>query len=257
MLPVMSTEDRKRREREAREALFIERAHERIREDGLLGLQMSKLAADCEYATGTLYQHFESREDLLAAVAARTTRERAGRFRAIPGLALGTRSRMLAIVLTDIDFAANNPDYYRLTQYLVTEVVWANVSAPRRADLLEAGRPISEAVHAVVAEARDQGDLPPAREISEEEMGLGPWALNVGMQSLANAQGLLDAYDIHRPYDHLIRHFHALMTGWRWEPRLDPDDPSVVRGETERVRAVLRSAGIGVEPPERGRTTAE
>ncbi|MGM0671829.1 MAG: TetR/AcrR family transcriptional regulator [Pseudomonadota bacterium] len=244
-MPLMSTEDRRRREREAREALFIERAHERIREDGLLGLQMSKLAADCEYATGTLYQHFDSREDLLAAVATRTTRERAARFRAIPALDLGTRSRMLAIVLTDIDFAAHNPDYYRLTQYLVTEVVWANVSVPRRAALLEAGQPISAAVHAVVAEARNHGDLPPARAISEEEMGLGPWALNVGMQSLANAQGLLDAYDIHRPYDHLIRHFHALMTGWRWEPRLDPDEPSVVRAETERVRAALREAGIG------------
>ncbi len=241
----MSTVDRKKREREAREALFIERAHERIREEGLLALQMSKLAADCEYATGTLYQHFESREDLLAAVAARTTLQRAARFRAIPELALSTRSRMLAIVLTDIDFAAQNPDYYRLTQYLVTEVVWANVSAPRRTALLEAGKPISEAVHAVVAEARERGDLPPAREISEEEMGLGPWALNVGMQSLANARGLLDAYDIHRPYDHLIRHFHALMTGWRWEPRLDPDEPTVVRAETERVRAVLRDAGLG------------
>ncbi|WP_018882696.1 MULTISPECIES: TetR/AcrR family transcriptional regulator [unclassified Thioalkalivibrio] len=257
MLPAMSTEDRRRREREAREALFIERAHERIREDGLLGLQMSKLAADCEYATGTLYQHFESREDLLAAVAARTTRERAGRFRVIPGLTLGTRSRMLAIVLTDIDFAAQNPDYYRLTQYLVTEVVWANVSVARREALLEAGRPISEAVHAVVAEARERGDLPPAREISEEEMGLGPWALNVGMQSLANARGLLDAYDIHRPYDHLIRHFHALMTGWRWEPRLDPDEPAVVRAETDRVRASLRAAGIGEKVADDGLSAAD
>ncbi|WP_018872033.1 TetR/AcrR family transcriptional regulator [Thioalkalivibrio sp. ALJ16] len=257
MLRRMSTEDRRRREREARETLFIERAHARIREDGLLGLQMSKLAADCEYATGTLYQHFESREDLLAAVAARSTRARAARFHAIPGLELGTRARMLAIVLTDIDFAAGNPDYYRLMQYLVTEVVWANVSAARRTALLEAARPISEAVRAVVAEARANGDLPPAREMGEEEMGLGPWALNVGMQSLANARGLLDAYDIHRPYDHLIRHFHALLTGWRWEPRLDPDEPAVVRAETARVRAALAAAGIDTRPVEREGAAAD
>ncbi|WP_019626612.1 TetR/AcrR family transcriptional regulator [Thioalkalivibrio sp. ALJT] len=257
MLDHMSTEDRRRREREAREALFIDRAHARIREDGLLGLQMSKLAADCEYATGTLYQHFESREDLLAAVAARSTRKRAARFRVIPGLDLDTRARMLAIVLADIDFAAVNPDYHRLMQYLVTEVVWANVSVARRTALLEAARPISEAVGAVVSEARAHGDLPPAREMGAEEMGLGPWALNVGMQDLANAQGLLDAYDIHRPYDHLIRHFHALLTGWRWEPCLDPDDPARVRAETDRVRAALAAAGIGADTVECERTAAD
>ncbi|WP_018141622.1 TetR/AcrR family transcriptional regulator [Thioalkalivibrio sp. ALJ7] len=243
----MGTEDRRQREREAREALFIEKAYELIREEGLLALQMSRLAAACEYATGTLYQHFTSKEDLLAAVATRSTHRRAEGFAQVPGLPLGTRSRMLAIVLSDLDFATANPDYHRLVQYLVTEVVWANVSPARRVALLEAGNPISEAVHAVVAEARESGDLPPAQGISEEEMGLGPWALNVGMQNLANAQGLLDAYDIHRPYEHLIRHFHALMTGWRWEPRLDPDEPSVVRAETERVRTAMRVAGIATE----------
>lgn len=235
----MGTEDRKQRERQARESLFIDTAREQIREDGLLGLQMSKLAAACEYATGALYQHFASREDLLAAVATRTTLEHAERFRRIPELPLGTRSQMLALVLTDLDFAAARPDHYRLTQYLVTEAVWANVSGERREALLQAARPISEAVSRVVQNARDNGDLPEAREISAEEMGLGPWALNQGMQKLANARGLLEAYDIGQPLDHLIRHFHALMTGWRWEPRLDPDEPAVVQAETRRVRDIL------------------
>lgn len=173
-------------------------------------------------------------------MATRTTRQRAELFRRIPGLALGTRSRMLAMVLADIDFVQANPDYYRLTQFVTTEVIWASTSEVRRQELLEAAKPISEAVTAVVAEARANKDLPPAQEMGDEEMGLGPWALNTGMQALANAQGLLDAYDIHRPYEHLIRHTHALLTGWRWEPRIDPDEPSVVRAETERVRAALR-----------------
>lgn len=241
----MGTENRRLREREAREALFIEKAHEMIRSEGLLALQMSRLATACEYATGTLYQHFTSKEDLLAAVATRATRQRAECFQRIPGLPLGTRSRMLAIVLADIDFAQTNPDYYRLTQFVTTEVVWASISEPRRHELLEAAQPISSAVTAIVAEARRNNDLPPAQDLGEEEMGLGPWALNTGMQTLANAQGLLDAYDIHRPYEHLIRHIHALLTGWRWEPRIDPDEPSVVRAETEQVRAILREHNPG------------
>ncbi|WP_018936241.1 TetR/AcrR family transcriptional regulator [Thioalkalivibrio sp. ALJ24] len=238
----MGTEDRKQRERQAREQLFIDKAHELIRTDGLLALQMSKLASACEYATGTLYQHFASKEDLLAAVATRTTIQHAERFRRLPELPLGTRSQMLAIVLTDLDFAAANPDHYRLMQYLLTEAVWAQISQERREALLTAAQPISDAVSGVVERAREKGDLPVAREISAEEMGLGPWALNQGMQSLANARGLLEAYDIGQPLDHLLRHFHALMTGWRWEPRVDPDEPSVVRAESERVRAVLQEA---------------
>ena len=67
----MATVDRKQRELARREDQFQDQAQELIQRDGLLSLQMSKLAEECEYATGTLYKHFASKEDLLVALSTR------------------------------------------------------------------------------------------------------------------------------------------------------------------------------------------
>lgn len=44
---------------------------DRRQRDGLLALQMARIAEECDYAIGTLYQHFASKEDLLVALATR------------------------------------------------------------------------------------------------------------------------------------------------------------------------------------------
>ena len=63
-MPV-GTKERKLRQLEARELLVLDAARSLICENGLLKLQMSRIAEKCEYAVGTLYQHFAGKEDLL------------------------------------------------------------------------------------------------------------------------------------------------------------------------------------------------
>ena len=65
----MGTRERRQREVAEREDLFLDVALELIRQDGLLNLQMARIAEKSEYAVGTLYLHFASKEDLLVALA--------------------------------------------------------------------------------------------------------------------------------------------------------------------------------------------
>ncbi len=69
MRMLMGTRERRQREIAEREQRFLDCARALMLQDGLLGLQMARVAEACDYATGTLYQHFESKEDLLVALA--------------------------------------------------------------------------------------------------------------------------------------------------------------------------------------------
>jgi AcrR family transcriptional regulator len=235
----MGTQERKQRERAVREALFVDTARELIRQDGLLNLQMSRLADSCDYATGTLYQHFASKEDLLLAIATEDLKRRAAAFARIPDLPLETRERMLAVILTDIDFGLLQPDYFRLVQYVSTEVIWEAASPARRQLLLEEGTPISRAVARIVADAVDAGDLRHPPRLRPVEIAFGPWCLNTGMHTLVHAHGLLETYAVRDAYGLLLYHSHALLNGLGWGPLMELADADAVTRQSQRIRGVL------------------
>ena len=97
----MGTRERKHREFVDREQLFLQAAREQICADGLLSLQMAKVARACDYATGTLYQHFASKEDLLVAISAEMSETRVNFFERVANWDAPSRDRMFAIAVGD------------------------------------------------------------------------------------------------------------------------------------------------------------
>ena len=74
------TATRKQREIAERERLILETARGMLIERGYLGLTMDRIADAIEYSKGTVYQHFGSKEDLIAALAATNQDKMAGFF---------------------------------------------------------------------------------------------------------------------------------------------------------------------------------
>ena len=68
MSPLPTALARRQREIAAREVVLLDAAQAQIQRDGLLSLQMARVADECGYAIGTLYKHFASKEDLLVAL---------------------------------------------------------------------------------------------------------------------------------------------------------------------------------------------
>ncbi len=62
---------RKQREIRQREAYLLDVARKMLMEHGFSGLSMDRLAEATEYSKGTVYQHFSTKEDLVAALAVR------------------------------------------------------------------------------------------------------------------------------------------------------------------------------------------
>lgn len=231
----MGTRERRRREVAEREELILDAALELIRRDGLLNLQMARIAELCEYAVGTLYLHFASKEDLLLALVTRVFRDYIALVRLAEAWSAPSRDRMFAIAVADMVFVRRYPDYYRVAQYSLCEVAWQAASAERREEFLEANDPLVEIVSGIVEDARRAGDLAPGGQTAQE-MAIGVWALCGGYNSLAHAEGILADFSVHDPYLLMCRHVQGLLDGFRWKPLSDPTDPTELSTLIERVR---------------------
>jgi AcrR family transcriptional regulator len=230
----MGTKERRQRQVAERELLFLETARELIRQDGLLNLQMARIAEKCDYAVGTLYQHFASKEDLLVALATENIQHRAEMFGRVSRWKAGTRDRMFGIAVADMLLVRLHPEQFRLDQFAYTEVVWGAASPERRRQSLEAGEPLGRIVEGIVNEAVRVGDLA-LKNIASFELATAPWALCEGTHQMAHAEGLTEKYNIRDIYYLMLRHQQALLNGLGWKPFFNPDDESALNAKVKQL----------------------
>jgi len=223
----LGTKERRVREVAEREHLFLDAARDLIRQDGLLNLQMARIAEKCDYAVGTLYQHFGSKEDLLVALAADNSQHRVDLFRRVGEWKAGSRDRMMGIAVADMMFVRLYPEHFRLAQLAFTEVVWGAASAERRRMALEAGEPLGRICDGIVEDAVRCGDLK-LKGMKPQEVGLGPWALTIGTHTIIHVEGVLEQGEIGDPYRLMMRHLHCLLNGFDWQPLFDPSDEAAL-----------------------------
>lgn len=234
----MGTRERRQREREAREQLFLDTARRLIREEGLLTLQMARLARACDYATGTLYQHFASKEDLLVALATQHLEEHSALFCRVAAWSAGTRERMFALTVVDEYFSRRHPTYSKLMQYVFTEVVWEMATPERRERLTAELVPVVAAISGVVEQAIERGEVD-AGVLSAQELMLGPWAVCHGMHSLLQTRGMLEQLSISTPRRTLYVHAQILLNGMNWQPLFDLSDQVALDVMVERIEQEL------------------
>ena len=203
--------------------------------DGLLNLQMAKLAEVSEYAMGTLYQHFASKEDLLVALMTESVAEQAALFQKASSWKASTRERMFAITVADMIFVQRSPEHFRVAQYAHCEVVWSAASLCRREAHFAASQPVCDAVLAIVNDAIACGDLDP-RGMRPESVATGCWSLTLGVHNLVHADGLLGHFNVHTPYFLLARHMQHLLNGMGWLTLIDPADTDALEALIARVR---------------------
>jgi AcrR family transcriptional regulator len=231
----MGTKERRQRDLAAREQRFLDCAQELIQRDGLLSLQMSRIAEECDYAVGTLYQHFASKEDLLVALATRNCMSRVELFTRAARWQGPTRERMLAIAIADLMLVRERPEFFRLSQYVFTDVIWHAASPAARQRSLEAGAPIGALIEGIADDAIRAGDLPSNTGLAPRALTIGPWTLCMGMHTLVHAEGVLERHDPGEPYRLLIKHLQHLLNGYGWQPLFDVSDEAAIDAQLARI----------------------
>ena len=230
----MGTRERRQRELGTREQLILETARELIHSEGLLNLQMARIAEKCEYAVGTLYQHFASKEDLLLELTRQDVVEHAELIKRVTTWGGSPRERIFGIAVADILFARRSPDHFRISQYVFCEVVWNAASPARRQSVIAAQAPIAAIALGIVNDAVASGSLD-LKGMPAEHACIGLWSLVVGMHNLVHAEGAMHPFTVTQPYRLMCRHLQSLLNGQGWEPRVDPSDDAALDALIQRI----------------------
>ena len=218
-----------------REQLFINATREQICQKGLLGVQMATIAKACDYATGTLYHHFNSKEDLLMAVCTCIAADRIAYFRRVYEWDAPSRQRMFAYTVASSLFAQHHPEHFRLEQYIMTEVIWQACAPQRRQAFLAAMRPAGEMANSIVEQAVQQGDVDAHGHVPLA-IASGQWTMSTGMQTLVHADGMLAQFGLNAPYQILLRNIQLQLNALNWRPLFtDPFDNARLQNEVDQV----------------------
>ncbi|MEV0122088.1 TetR/AcrR family transcriptional regulator [Streptomyces sp. NPDC050703] len=108
----MSVQERKERERAARERLILATAREIAEGQGWDAVTTRRLSERIEYSQPVLYSHFRGKREIIGAVALEGATEMAAALRAATAAADGPRARVTALARAYLDFAARNPAVY-------------------------------------------------------------------------------------------------------------------------------------------------
>jgi AcrR family transcriptional regulator len=219
----MPTTLRKQRAIQAREELILDHAAVLLGENGYLGLNLDELAARIEYAKGTIYLHFASKEDLLLGVVIRAVEDRARLFRhasRYPGL---TREKCCAVGIADLILNDRQPHAFEMMQLVSTASVWEKTSQARRTRLKQSSLAIFEPVLGIVREALLAGDIR-RKDVPAEHIALGLFTMSKGAMLIQSGGDAFPAEFVTGVRESIQLNRHRFLDGVQWHPLLEDHD---------------------------------
>jgi AcrR family transcriptional regulator len=211
------TATRKERDRQAREELILQHAQRLFTRDGYQDLNLDELAKAVEYSKGTIYLHFQSKEDLALAVATRALKHRADLFERALLFKGSTRERVRAIGYACVEFMVVYPNYFSAELMLKSNSFWEKASTEQQeAHAMEGGR-CFRAVYKALIEGQASGDLP-ASHLSTENLAFSLIAITMGSHIMTQVHdlrvlaGIEDAATVVRANQDLV------LDGMGWKP---------------------------------------
>ncbi|MCX5321056.1 TetR/AcrR family transcriptional regulator [Streptomyces sp. NBC_00120] len=126
----MSVQERKQRERAARERLIVATARELAEQQGWDAVTTRRLAERIEYSQPVLYSHFRGKREIIGAVALEGATEMAVALRAATSAADGPRERVVALARGYLDFAERNSAVYDALFQLDGGLAYAQEDTP-------------------------------------------------------------------------------------------------------------------------------
>jgi len=211
----MSNLTRKQREIAERHNHFLSIARELLRDEGFHQLSMDKVAELAEYSKGTVYQHFNCKEEMVGQLCINALQrldalsQRALRY---PG---SHRERLIAFFVANDLFQQMEQDTVcTMISYHHDQII-TKVSPSTRERHAELMNRIFESVKSIVADAMRDGDLP-ITDTSAEDIVFGFWSLNHGAQALRSNHLPLNDFGIHDPSGAIFTMLQCLLDGLGW-----------------------------------------
>ncbi len=207
---------RKQEEIGSREETILAMVRTLMTDKGYQGFTMADVATAIDYAKGTLYLHFESKEDMAVAVACRNLTRRADLLKKAVTRQAPSRERIMGLLLADEQFRREEPDHFAWDHLLRQPSFWDRVSPKRQAEHSAiTGRCLS-LMELVVEQAVREGDLPRGIDVRHTVIQL--LALALGQTMIFSAPELQHFAGNPHPEQFVEHGYLALLDGLEWKP---------------------------------------
>lgn len=213
----MGRRPRKAEDLAGRVELILGKASELMARHGYQGFTMADLAREIDYAKGTLYLHFQSKEDMAAAMSARNLERRAQLLEVASDVSCESREQFMALMLAEQRFYAEVPGHFSWDQMLHQPSFWEKVSEERKQAHSAATARCLSCIEKVVRRAVDCGDL----EMDEKRIRptvLMLVAFALGQTMVVAAKELRDYAKISESFRMLEEGLQTLLDGLGWGP---------------------------------------
>jgi len=220
----MNTLTRRQREFLQREQLFLDTARQILRSDGAAAFTMDRIAAQTEYAKGTVYKHFSCKEDILCALCHESLVQLEKRFRHALTLEGNHREKMMTLGTAYLLFTHHFPEEFDILIAVRTNNVRQKASPDRLQQMLEADQRVHDVMQSLIGAAIAAGDLQLQADISLDEACFGLWAMAFGLLALAPVHDKMEQHDQMAspalpPIQQIMLHqMNLLLDGYRWHP---------------------------------------
>jgi TetR/AcrR family transcriptional regulator len=177
------TQTRRERERQERRESIVNSAKELFYDKGFQMTTMEDIAAAAELSKGTLYLYFRSKDELYVTVIIEG-------FQIIDGLLAEIQARDMdliakgkAMLMAFIGFCMENREYFRITQYFLSEGARRNLPEELVTGVSVATSKLLEYVAALVREGKKAGLL--RKDVDPLVFSVVAWRTATGLLDLA------------------------------------------------------------------------
>ncbi|MEC8511864.1 MAG: TetR/AcrR family transcriptional regulator [Planctomycetota bacterium] len=208
----------KQQEIRDREARILDEAQTVLLARGAGAVTMDRMATAVGVSKGTVYQHFSSKEDLLAAVLLRSADIRARLFERAASFQGRSRERMSAVGAAAELFFALYPQHEQAERAIKAASIAEKIDAGRAAGLEACTFRCFGVATRIVRDAIASGDLVLAPGQTVEQVCVGLWNLYTGAFLMRDLENFIDEPVVTDPMPILMANAQVFLDGFGWQP---------------------------------------
>ncbi|NQY21354.1 MAG: TetR/AcrR family transcriptional regulator [Campylobacteraceae bacterium] len=218
---------------EQREKLILHNARIIVKKDGIFDFKMSVIAKAAKISIGTLYIHFQSKEDLVIALACDAIEEVSRFFTAINDLNFSNKEKLLAY--TFASYARREKEnYVSEIEQIVTNVSIRNRASKYRSLLYDnllnqTTKIVEETIINLIKEENEK--IRENEDLIKKNLLFGLWSLSLG--SLSILQLHIFEYEELNIQNTFVQNCISLINTYEWNNKLNELQAIIVIEKTK------------------------